>query len=94
MDPDFIVTQIEGGAFDAAQFHNLTEYILQRIHALQAAADDEGAAKWKAEFQSQCASGQTYVELLPTFFDWVYGQIEKIECDSAAFRDMILKNDT
>lgn len=94
IDADFIVPQIEGGAFHAEQFHRLTDFIRQRIKALQAAADDGDTATWWSEFNTQCASGKTYVELLPPFFDWVYGRIEKIERDTKAFRELILSNDT
>ena len=47
-------------------------------------------SQWQQDFHAQCAAGQSYTELLPTFFAWVYERLEKIEKDTRTFRDFIL----
>ena len=90
IDADFLVSQIEAGAFAPAQFHALVDFIVERIRALEAAADTNATAQWHDAFAKRCAAGQSYHELLPAFFAWVYDRIEKIEKDSHAFRSFIL----
>lgn len=79
IEGDFIIPQIERGAYGPEQFHALSSFIVARLRSLEAPADNEATDAWFTGFQAQCAQGKAYSELLPTFFAWVYQRVASLE---------------
>ena len=91
VDPDHIVTMIENGALNAAEFFRVVQAVTSRIMQLEAPAHVEATRSWAAAFWDNHIKGMESGEgdvwdALRAFVDFVHAKVDEIALGAANYR--------
>ena len=78
VDAELTAQMIRHDCFDGTRFAGMVEFVLGRLTALGAVADEAEDAAWRDAFRQRCANNEPYSALLPQFFERAHARLDQI----------------